>query len=209
MYCCTAFAQSDSAGTSYNIDSLNKIYGQHKHFLKEYKAASLIALSYYPELANEQITFRYASINSTGRTTVTFASLFIKENKHYIIYLNDNIKKTGMLPSSVPFDAQVALIAHELAHVLDFQKRGFLEMGWWGLRYLFIKQRTKIEIKADKTVIKRGLGHQLYDLTDFILNHSTANKQYIKMKRSRYLSPEEIQTLTEKYEKENAGISFF
>lgn len=104
-----------------------------------------------------------------------------------------------MLPSDMPFDAQVALIAHELAHVLDFKNRGFLSMSLWGIRYLFVKQRSKIEKHADKTVIERGLGRELYHFTNFILNHSTANKHYLKMKQSRYLLPDEILSLTKKY----------
>lgn len=201
LHSLTLFAQSNFRELHYNIDSLNKIYGKHKHFINQFKLASLIALSYYPELTDEEIQFKYANINSTARTTVSFPSIFWKDNKHYIIYINNNIKRTGMLPEDIPFDAQVALIAHELAHVMDFKKRGGVSMCIWGIGYIFIKQRTKIEKRADKTVIKRGLGLELYHLTDFILNHSTANKHYWEMKRNRYLSPAEILELTNKYKR--------
>lgn len=197
----TVFAQSDSSELHYNIDSLNNIYGKHKHFINKYKLVSLIALSYYPELIDEQIKFKYANINSTARTTMSFFSVFWKESKHYIIYINNNIKRTGMLPEDLPFDAQVALVAHELAHVIDFKKRGFISMCLWGVGYTFVKQRAKIEKRADETVIKRGLGQELYDLTDFILNHSSANNHYLEIKRNRYLLPSEIMKLKNKYAK--------
>ncbi len=189
------FAQRASVNlvsNGYNIDSLKNIYGKQKQLLKEYEAVSLIALSYYPELINEHIKFKFLSINSTARTTVTFGSIFKKIDKQYIIYINNDIERTGMLLSQAPFDAQVALIGHELAHVLDFKGRGFFDMAWWGLGYLFIKQRTKIEKLADKTTIKHGLGWQLYQWADFVLHHSTANKHYLKMKESKYLLPAEI-----------------
>src|SRR6185312_11291138 len=109
-------------------------------------------------------------------------------------YINANKEKTGMLLSHAPFDAQVALIAHELPHAIDFKKRSFLGMAWWGASYLFMKQRTKIEKRADETAIERGLGLQLYHWADFVLNHSTANKHYLKMKENKYLSPDEILT---------------
>jgi hypothetical protein len=67
-------AQSDSANSflpDYNVDSLRKIYGVHKHLLKEYELQTLVALSYYPELLNEHIRFKYGTINSTAQTTVT------------------------------------------------------------------------------------------------------------------------------------------
>lgn len=57
----TVFAQSDSSELHYNIDSLNKIYGKHKHFINQYKLVSLIALSYYHELIDEilELTKKY------------------------------------------------------------------------------------------------------------------------------------------------------
>lgn len=189
--------------TNYNLDSLKHLYGKHKKLVKEYDIVSLIALSYYPELIHEHIQFKFSSINSTARTTLTFGSIFKKINKQYIIIINDDIDRTGMLLNQAPFDAQVALIGHELAHVDDFRSRSFLDMAWWGITYLFVKQRTKIEKLGDKTTIKHGLGWQLFQWADFVLNHSTANKHYLKMKKSKYLLPDEIL----RYMKEN-GLQY-
>jgi len=174
------------------MDSLKNNYGENKQLLQEYEEVSLIALSYYPELIHEHIRFRFEGINSTSRTTMTFTSVFKKINKQYIIYINNERERTGVLLSQAPFDAQVALIGHELAHVLDFKSRSFLEMALWGLGYLFEKEHAKIEKAADKTTIRHGLGWPLYHWADFVLNHSTANKHYLKMKESKYLLPAEI-----------------
>ena len=204
VFSVSAFAQTDSTNNvaaDYKTDSLNNIYGKHKHLLKEYELPSLIALSYFPELIDESIKFKFSSINSTARTTVTFFSVFKNTHKQYIIYINANKEKTGMLLSQAPFDAQVALIAHELAHVIDFKNRSFLGMAWWGTGYLFVKHRTKIEKRADETVIKRRLGLQLYHWADFVLNHSTANKHYLKMKETKYLLPDEILMYMKKHNK--------
>ncbi|HXS56026.1 MAG TPA: hypothetical protein VN726_07865 [Hanamia sp.] len=176
----------------YNIDSLKTLYGENKVLLPKYDTVALIALSYYPELEDDYIRFKTKSINSTARTTVTFGSVFKKINKQYIIYINDDIDRTGMLLSQAPCAAQVALIGHELAHVVDFKSRSFFDMAWWGLTYLFIKQRTKIEKFADQTTVKHGLGWQLYLWADYVLNRSTANKNYLKMKQTKYLSPAQI-----------------
>ncbi len=190
--------------SEYNIGSLKIKYGQNKQLLKEYELQTLIALSYYPELSDENIRFVYDAINSTAQTTVTLGSIFKRLNKHYIIIINNDIRKTGVLLSDAPFDAQVALIAHELAHVTDFDDRGFFDMVWWGLSYLVVKQRIRIEIKADVITIDHGLGWQLLSWTDFILNHSTANRRYLKMKRSKYLSTSEIIRFTKKYESKDS-----
>ena len=114
------------------------------------------------------------------------------DTQKYIICINDDIERTGLLLNQFPFDAQVALIGHELAHILDFQKRSFLEMAWWGLNYLLVQNGAPIEKSADKTTIRHGLGKPLYHLIDFILHHSSANQEYLKMKESKYLSPADI-----------------
>ena len=198
------FNKQTRLSSEYNIDSLKIKYGQNKQLLKEYELQTLIALSYYPELSDENIRFVYDAISSTAQTTVTLGSIFKRLNKHYIIIINNDIIKTGVLLSDAPFDAQVALIAHELAHVTDFDDRGFFYMIWWGLSYLVVKQRIRIEIKADIITIDHGLGWQLLSWTDFILNHSTANRRYLKMKRSKYLSTSEIIRFTKKYESKDS-----
>ncbi|MEP6951460.1 MAG: hypothetical protein ABI863_19375 [Ginsengibacter sp.] len=188
-------AQSDSASffsLHYNIDSLRKMYGEKKHMLKKYELQTLIALSYYPELLNEHIRFEYTDINSTAQTTVTFGSIFKKINKQYIIFINDDIKRTGILLSDAPFDAQVAVLGHELAHVTDFKTRSFFDMVWWGISYLVVKQRTRIEMRTDQSTILHGLGWPLYNWADFVLNHSRANKRYKRVKETKYMQPYEI-----------------
>ena len=194
-YAVTINAQSicsNQAVPSFNIDSLKNIYGKNKQLVTEYELASLIALSYFPELNQQRVQFKLNSINSTARTTVTFFSLFRKMNKQFVIYINDDIQQTGMLLCQAPFDAQVAAIAHELAHVVDFKNRNFLGMARWGSHYLFEKDISKIERDADKMVIEHGLGWQLYNWAYFILNHSDSDKRYLKMRKERYLLPNEI-----------------
>jgi hypothetical protein len=188
-------AQPDSANLlplHYNTDSLKEIYGIRKQLLKEYELQILIALSYYPELLNEHIRFEYSDINSTARTTVAFGSIFKKINKQYIIFINDDETETGLLLSDAPFDAQVAVLGHELAHVADFKTRSFFDMVWWGLSYLVVKQRTKIELRTDKSTIRHGLGWPLYYWADFVLNHSSANERYKRIRETKYMQPDEI-----------------
>jgi hypothetical protein len=192
---CKLSAQPDSSDLSslhYNIDSLKKNYGVKKQLLKEYELQILLALSHYPELADEHIRFEYSDLNSTAQTTVTFGSIFKKINKQYIVFINDNIMRTGILLSDAPFDAQVAVLGHELAHVSDFKTRGFFDMVWWGLSYLVVKQRTRIELRTDESTINHGLGWPLYYWADFVLNHSKANKRYKRIKETKYMLPYEI-----------------
>ncbi|MEP6927642.1 MAG: hypothetical protein ABI834_08400 [Ginsengibacter sp.] len=192
---CNLSAQSDSVNTfslHYNIDSLKKIYGIKKQLLKEYDLQTLIALSYYPELLNEHIRVKYSNLNGTAQTTVTFGSVFKKTDKQYIIFINKNIRNTGLVLLDAPFDAQVAVLGHELAHVTDFKNRSFFDMVWWGLSYLIVKQRTKIEIRTDKSTIRHGLGWPLYNWANFVLNYSKANEHYKRIRQTKYMQPNEI-----------------
>ncbi len=175
-----------------NIDSLKIIYGKHKHLLKEFEMQSLIALSYYPELWNEVVIFKFKDFNSCAQSTMTLGSVFKKTDKTYLIYINNDSTKTGFVLSDVPYNLQVAVIGHELAHIVDFKSRGFLDLALWGLKYLFVKTSIKIERKTDKIAIRHGLGWPLYYWADYILNQSTANKHYRKIKEKKYMHPDEI-----------------
>ena len=175
-----------------NIDSLKIIYGKHKHLLKEFEMQSLIALSYYPELWNEVVIFKFKDFTSCAQTTMTLGSVFKKTDKTYLIYINNDSTKTGFVLSDVPYNSQVAVIGHELAHIVDFKSRGFLDLALWGLKYLFVKTSIKIERKTDKIAIRHGLGWPLYYWADYILNQSTANKHYRKIKEKKYMHPDEI-----------------
>ena len=195
-------AQTDSAKVltpDYNTDSLKKIYGNKKQLLKEYELEALIALSYYPELKDERIRFKYSDLNATAQTTVTFGSIFKKIDKQYIIVINNDTKKTGLLLSDAPFNAQVAVLGHELAHVTDFKKRSFFDMVWWGLCYLVVKQRTKIETRTDLSTIRHGLGWPLYEWSDFVLNYTGTSQHYKKIRATKYMLPHEIAEYLQKH----------
>ena len=189
-----AFSQgvNTASPAGMNKDSLKNIYGNNKHFISGYELQSLIALSYYPELKETEITFRLVNIESIAKTTITFFSIFNSAEKRFIIYINSNKNRTGMLLIDAPFTAQVGAIGHELAHVANFRKKSLAGMVWWGINYLSKKHMIKIERETDISTIAHGLGIELYSFVDFVLNSSSANENYKKFKRLHYLSPAEI-----------------
>ncbi|MEO6868187.1 MAG: hypothetical protein ABI168_00995 [Ginsengibacter sp.] len=177
---------------NYNIDSLENNLGAHKSFLPEIKTPALIALSWYPELKDDEIVFKYKNINSTARTTMTFFSIFKNNNKKFIIYINRDSTRNGIALEDISVSAMVGLIGHELAHVEIFKQKKFFGLLFWGFKYLFQKQQKQLEIDTDKLTIQKGLGWPLYAWADFVLNHSNAKDSYIKMKTNKYLSPSQI-----------------
>lgn len=176
----------------YNIDSLEKSIGTDKSFLPEIKAPALIALSWYPELKDDEIIFKYKNINSTARTTMTFFSIFKNNNKKFIIYINRDSTRNGIALEDIPATAMVGLLGHELAHVEIFRQKKFFGLLFWSFKYLFQKQQKHLEIDTDKLTIEKGLGWPLYSWADYVLNHSHAKDSYIRMKKNKYLSPSQI-----------------
>ncbi len=183
--------------TSYNIDSLQKEYGNRKEFISDLELQCLIALSGYPELKDEQITFKYHHIKSSGETTLKFASVFKKKHRHYIMYINNDASGKIVLLQNAPVNAQIGVIAHELAHVVDFKKRSTGGLIHWGLNYLSKKKRERCEKTTDSVAICHGFGWQLYDWIDFVLNSSTATEKYKAFKKRFYLQPHEILKMIE------------
>jgi len=95
-------------------------------------------------------------------------------------------------PGNVPFNGQIGLLAHELAHIADYETKSALAIIWDGVRYLFPGFKRKFEKATDHRTIRHGAGWQLYDFADFVMNRSKAPKYYKKYKRDYYMDPGEI-----------------
>ena len=72
----------------YDKDSLMKLYGNNKLLLAGYEQQILLALAYYPELVDVEISFRFDNMKTSGKTRPTIASMFRDDNKHFIISIN-------------------------------------------------------------------------------------------------------------------------
>ena len=174
-------------------DSLLLNYGSKKKFVKEYELQSLIALSYYPELKDVPITFLYRDIKTTMEVRPEFYSAFKNHNRKYIIFINDYIHNNeGILLHDVSFNAQIGVIGHELAHIIDFEKRTVKSLMLLAIDYVTLKNHARYERSIDEYAIKRGLGWQELEFADFTQNKSNASAHYKRFKQINYLSSSEI-----------------
>jgi len=107
-----------------------------------------------------------------------------------------------ILLSTVPFNARVGLFGHELAHFADYNSRSFFGVLGRMFAYSNKKGKEKFEKEIDSLTIERGLGWQLYDWSDFVLNHSNGSVSYKEFKRQIYLEPEEIKLIIEERNEE-------
>ncbi|MFN5706252.1 MAG: hypothetical protein ACK45U_10410 [bacterium] len=178
---------------STNQIDLRQEFGQHKNFVDKVELPALIALSFFPELKSTYITFEYRKIKTTMSTRPHIGQ-FLLRNRTYVIYINSHAKEIG----GVSFDElglqeQIGIIAHELSHIVDYQNRKSFSMLKCGFYYSFFeKYHRSLERSTDMLVIQKGLAHQLYAFSNYVLNKSSASEEYKDFKRKNYLLPEEI-----------------
>jgi|SRR6056297_323047 len=174
-------------------DSLMEKYGNNKIFADEFIAPALIALSYYPELKDVHIEFKYSREATTMAARPAPFSLLFSERK-YLILINDRSDFEGILLEDVPFNAQIGIIGHELAHIADYQNHNLWGIAGIYFRYLDYNRRALFEKEIDKATIARGLGWQLYDWATYsILTNNGSSDDYRKFKQETYMHPERIE----------------
>ena len=145
---------------------------------------------------NTKISFKEAKISTTLNTRPTVGSLLFrkKTNRHYIIRINTKNLDSLVLFNSVPFNAKIGLIGHELSHIVDYSNKGLRKVIGRLTDYGSKKNKELFEKEIDLMTIKKGLGWQLYDWSFYVLNHSIATKDYKDFKEQIYLEPKEITT---------------
>ncbi|MDP4290806.1 MAG: hypothetical protein Q8908_06965 [Bacteroidota bacterium] len=175
-------------------DSLFLKYGAKKVFVKEFELQALIALSYYPELADVPITFRQRDIKTTMAVRPEYFSALRNQGRKYIIFIDNDIHNNdGILLRDIPFNAQIGIMGHELAHIMDYEHRSVLGIVMLALNYVTFRNHAQYEKSIDRFAIRRGLGWQELEFADFIENNSKASMKYKHFKKVNYLSPAEIE----------------
>ncbi len=156
------------------------------------------ALSFFPELDDVHITFKFKKhlknrvMQAQPRIKTFFKS---RDKRHYKIVMSHNLQMsdTTMTLNELPSDILVGWFAHELGHVMDYKDRTGLNLVGFAVKYLtsvpFLKRSEK---KADLLAADRGLGKHLIKTKRFILFKSKFSRAYKAKIKDLYPSPEEI-----------------
>jgi hypothetical protein len=177
---------------SQQIDTLRSQFSNNKFLYEKYELQTLVALSFYPELKNTKISFRRSELKTTMVARPKGMNVFRgKGKRHYIIYIND-FPTAKISPDSVSFNAQIGVIGHELAHLVEYENTSSLKMLYVGLSYFNKKFRAKFERATDLRTINHGLLWQCYDFALYVHNSKNAPAEYITYKKKFYMSPKEI-----------------
>ena len=177
------------------------------------KEEALIALSYFPELKDIHITFKFKDKikKSTMQARPTWGSFFKRSKKReYIILISREIQieNEAFTINDIPSDVIVGWLGHELGHVIDYSDRNNFGMLIFGFKYLFSKMHIKeVERTADTIAVAHGMGDYILQTKNFILDHANISERYKKRIRSFYMSPEEVMELINKGKLEEAATA--
>jgi hypothetical protein len=162
------------------------------------KEEALVALSYYPELKNTGIEFKFKKNikKSIMQAQPSFLSLFrSKENRSYKILISENFEIEGEKfdTKDIPKNVMIGWLGHELGHVMDYRDRNSFNLIWFGIKYLLSDDSIRIaERAADSHAISKNMDDYILATKDFILNNTSLSEVYKARIKKYYLSPEEI-----------------
>jgi hypothetical protein len=184
-------------------------FGHNKQIPAAIEANVLKALSFYPELKEACIHFRFKKhIKSSVMQAQPVFSTLLQNKKHrrYRINISEQFKliHAKMPILEIPDNVMIGWIGHELGHILDYEGKSNRSLVWFGYRYYFHPEFVKeAERVADTLAVARGMGRHIIATKRFILDHAALPQAY-KDKISRlYLSPDVIMELVQKLEEKS------
>jgi hypothetical protein len=176
------------------LKNLREEFGTDKTFPQEVELECLTALSYYPELKNIKIIFRFGSSMATMVSAPKSRSIFksAPEREYQVTIRKKGTSKNGLEWSELNFSAFVGWIAHELGHIVHYTHKTSAGVLFTGIKYVFPGYRRRMERFTDNLVIQHDLGPALLEGTDYSINRSQAKSKYKRYLGRYYLSCGEI-----------------
>lgn len=145
-----------------DIRNLAEEFGEYKRLPKGFEHQALVALSYFPELEDERIRFVVRPALVPLTSYVNLFSLIGKRRTYVITISSATLPPLGpLLLERHSFDAQVGIIGHELAHIVDYRRRSAAEMLAVPFCSVRAACRNAFERATDIRTVEYGLGPQL------------------------------------------------
>ena len=171
---------------------------KNKIIPKELHTEVAQALSFFPELLDTPIEFRFKKSikGSFMQAQPRFSSLFrTRSKREYLINLSPFlIVEDEPIPIlDIPNNVLVGWIGHELGHIMDYLHRSSINLIGFGLGYLFSKRFLMgAEQAADIFALEHGLADYIVEAKNYILNHTSLPQDYKDKIKQYYMSPEEV-----------------
>ncbi len=185
------------------IDSLRNELLINKKVPEDFEHSILAALLYYPDLKETHINIKKRALTTTMAALPKAGGIFrSRENRRYSIIINHKKnKRKAPLLKNVPFEARVGVMGHELGHIVDYNRKSFVQIIGNGIAY-FVSNgfRRNLEHKIDRITVNRGLGQELYTFRLYIEEEAKTTERYRKFKENIYLSSSDIAKMIESFD---------
>lgn len=171
------------------------------------KKEALKALSFYPELKNTPIQFKFKKQikKSTMQAQPDLSTILRgRKNRGYKILISEkiHIEQKEFSIEDMEKEVLIGWFGHELGHVIDYHDRSAIGMLIFGLKYLFSKTHLKeVERTADTIAVRHGMSNYILATKDFILNNAHVSSKYKARIAKLYMSPQEIMEIVNSEEK--------
>jgi hypothetical protein len=178
-----------------SIDYAVNNYGCNLEISETIRSEVLCALSFYPELKQTRIRYKYKSIRGTMNARPSLLNLFSNRlNRRYMIIINNNKgRNKGLCYDSLASDVKVGWFGHEMAHLSTYKQMSNFQTLIFSFLYVTSEKFiTRVERFTDYVAINHGLAFQIYKGDNFLLNCSSVSEKYKERIRTRFLSLEEI-----------------
>lgn len=188
-----------------NYDALLVEFGNNKKLPKGFELQTLLALRHYPELRDTKIDFIVADVSIPLSSRPHWGSMLRSaKNRTYQIIIDSELEGTreALLLKNQPFNAQVGIIGHELAHTVYYLNRSFFGITGNALCQL-TDCRIKFERATDSRLIDYGLGWQRFDHATFVRGRISPDRVSALTAEGgggAYMSPAEMMQIMKSHE---------
>lgn len=160
----------------------------------------------FPELAGAQVSLRELSSPSVYFASQPHVGSWLSPlaPTRYLIRINPRVYAPDPATPPLPLAAAEAILAHELAHTLDYVQGGTPAILRAGLAQLGGAALARSERRTDLIAIARGYADGLALYRSWI--YPTLTERAEAKKRTVYLSPEEIAAIVRRLEADPAQL---
>lgn len=155
---------------SLRYEELLAEFGENKTLPEGFELQALLALSHYPALRSTRINFIVDDVSIPLSSRPHWGSMLRSAaNRSYQVIIDTEREGTreALLLKNQPFNAQVGIIGHELAHTVYYLDRSFFGILGDALCQLS-DCRINFERETDKRLIEHGLGWQRLEHATFV-----------------------------------------
>ncbi len=158
----------------------------------------VLALSYFPELEDSRIVFKYRKIRGTMNARPDVFNLFRhpSERKYLLVINNNKGKYLGVNLDSLSVNARIGWFSHEIAHIYTYYLMNNFQTLLFSVKYVAVpKFVKKTERYTNSVAINRGLAFAIYEGENYLLKDTKISDYYKKITLYRSLSLDEYKCL--------------